>query len=67
MVLFDPRNLIYRYIDDTTFYEDPDKKNTGRDRIDGTDEEYLTECGLEIHHPRTCAYLNGFNTDNGTP
>ena len=50
-----------------TFYPDADKQNTGRNRIDGTDEEYLTECGLEIHHPSTFAYLSGFNTDNGTP
>ncbi len=67
MVCFEPTNLKYRYITDTTFYDDPDKKNTGRNRIDGTDEEFLTECGLEFHHPSTCAYLNGFNSDNGTP
>jgi len=67
MIAFEPSNLKYRYITDTTFYDDPDKKNTGRNRIDGTDEEFLTECGMEMHHPSTCAYLNGFNTDNGTP
>lgn len=67
MVVFDPADLTYRYITDTTFYPDPDKKNTGRGRIDGTDEEYLTECGLEFHHPSKCAWLNGFNQDNGTP
>jgi hypothetical protein len=67
MVCFEPKNLKYRFITDTTFYDDPDKKNTGRNRIDGTDEEYLTECGLEFHHASTCAFLNGFNSDNGTP
>lgn len=67
MVAFEPKNLTYRYITDTTFYADPDKQNTGRGRIDGTDEEFLTECGLEFHHPSTCAWLNGFNSDNGTP
>ena len=67
MICMDMANLKYRFLTDTTFYDDPDKKNTGRNRIDGTDEEFLTECGLEIHHPTTFAYLNGFNTDNGTP
>lgn len=66
-LIFEPKNLTYRYLTDTTFYDDPDKKNTGRGRIDGTDEEYLTECSLEMHHPSTCGYLNGFNQDNGTP
>lgn len=67
MIIFEPKGLRYRYIDDTTFYPDPDKQNTGRGRIDGTDEEFLTECGLEFHHPIKCAYLNGFGSDNGTP
>lgn len=67
MIVFDPQDINYRYITDTTFYPDPDKKNTGRNRIDGTDEEYLTEAGMEFHHPSKCAYLNGFNQDNGTP
>jgi hypothetical protein len=66
-VIFEPSDLNYRYITDTTFFEDPDKQNTGRGRIDGTDEEFLTECGLEFHHPPKCAYLNGFGSDNGTP
>lgn len=67
MVIFDPADLRYRYIDDTTFYEDPDKQNTGRNRIDGTDEEYLTECGLEFHHYAKTGFLTGFGSDNGTP
>lgn len=67
MVIFEPKDLTYRYITDTTFYPDPDKQNTGRGRIDGTDEEYLTECGLEFHHVKKCGYLNGFGSDNGTP
>jgi len=64
MVIFDPKDLKYRYIDDTKFYADPDKQNTGRNRIDGTDEEYLTEAGLEFHHPVKTAYLTGFGSDN---
>ena len=67
MICFEPKELTYRYITDTTFYDDPDKKNTGRGRIDGTDEEFLTECGLELHHPSKNGYFNGFGQDNGTP
>jgi len=67
MVIIEPKDLTYRYITDTTFFPDPDKQNTGRGRIDGTDEDYLTECGLELHHPQKFGYLNGFNQDNGTP
>jgi hypothetical protein len=67
MIIFEPKDLKYRFIDDTTFYPDPDKQNTGRGRIDGTDEEWLTECGLEFHHPIKCAYLTGFGSDNGNP
>jgi hypothetical protein len=64
MVIFEPSDLRYRYIDDTTFFDDPEKKNTGYSRVDGTKEEYLTECGLEFHHPSKCGYLNGFGSDN---
>lgn len=67
MLIIEPKDLSYRYITDTTFYPDPDKQNTGRGRIDGTDEDYLTECGLEIHHPAKFGWLNGFGQDNGTP
>lgn len=64
LIAFEPKNLIYAYIDDTTFYADDEKQNTGRNHIDGREEEFLTECGLEFHHPNTCAFLNGFGTDN---
>ena len=64
MVIFDNDDLEYRFIDDTTFYDDPDKKNTGRNRVDGTDEEWLTEAGLEFHHKKKCGYLSGFGQDN---
>lgn len=64
LVIFEPASLKYRYITDTTFYPDKEKQNTGEGRIDGTKEEYLTECGLEYHHPNGWGYLNGLNTDN---
>ena len=62
-VLIEPANIKYRYIDDTTFYAEGEKQNTGTGRIDGTKEEYLTEAGLEYHHPIGWAFLSGFNTD----
>jgi hypothetical protein len=64
MVIFDPKDLVYRYIDDTTFYKEGEQQNTGRGRIDGTDEEFLTEAGLEFHHYQKCGFLTGFGTDN---
>lgn len=62
-VVFEPRNLKFRYIDDTTFYPEGEKQNTGSGRIDGTSEEWLTEAGLEFHHPIGWGFLTGFNTD----
>ena len=59
MVIFEPANLKFRYIDDTTFYADGEKQNTGPNRIDGTKEEFLTEAGLEFHHPVGWGYWNG--------
>lgn len=62
MVLFEPQELRYRYIDDTMFI--PDDGEHGHNRIDGTKEEWLTECGLEYHHPIKFGFLSGFNSDN---
>lgn len=64
MVIFEPKNLKYRFITDTTFYDEKEKQNTGWTRTDGTKEEFLTECGLEYHHPAGWGYLNGVGKDN---
>lgn len=64
-VIFDPKDIMYRFIDDTTFYGQDEKKvSTSGNRLDGTKEEYLTEAGLEFHHPAKTAYLTGFGSDN---
>ena len=67
-VLIEPKELGYRYIDDTSFYgESTAKKHPagyGQRRIDGLNEEYLTECGLEFGLPQKCAVLNGVGLDN---
>ena len=59
MVIFEPANLKYRFIDDTTFYADGEQQNTGPNRVDGTKEEFLTEAGLEYHHPVGWGFWNG--------
>ena len=68
MILVEPKNLKYRYITDTTFYGEGDAKQaapgTNTNRKDGTDEEFLTECGLELHHPDVFMYLNGVGKNN---
>lgn len=67
MLIFEPENLAYRFIDDTTFYGEGGKtaaEGTNAGRKDGTDEEFLTEAGMEYHHPYTAAFLNGIGQDN---
>lgn len=61
MVILEPEMLAYRYLTDTTFYPD---KSSGINRVDGINEEWLTEMGLELHHPEKFGFLSGFNTDN---
>lgn len=64
MVIFEPENCKYRFIDDTSFYADKMKNNTGWTRRDGVKEEFLTEAGFEYHHPIGWGYFNGFGSDN---
>jgi hypothetical protein len=68
MLLVEPKNLIYKYIDDTQFYGEGSAKQSGpglnANRKDGTDEEFLTEAGLELHHPSTMGFLNGVGVDS---
>lgn len=64
VVLIEPKNIKYRFIQDTMFKADNTDTQGGGTGKDGKEEEYLTECGLEMHYPLTCGYLNGFNTDS---
>jgi len=66
MVIFEPENLVYRYVDDLTFIPDPNrtKPQGGRTRVDGIKEGYLAECGLEFHKPKTNGYLTGLGEDH---
>lgn len=66
MLIFEPENCVYRYIDDTTFYGEGGKtaaEGTNGGRTDGTQEEFLTEAGLEYHHPYTACFLDGVGLD----
>lgn len=56
MLIFEPKNIKYRYITDTTFYAS--ERETGHTRYDAQKEEYLTEAGLEYHFPQNWAWLN---------
>lgn len=67
-IMLEPKELGYRFIDDTTFYGESTAKQHpegyGQRRIDGTNEEYLTECGLEFGLPQKCGVFNGVGLDN---
>lgn len=66
IMIIEPEKIKYRYIDDTFFVEDPqDRKNRNNSR-DGTEEEYITEAGLEIHHAKAFGYLSGLGLDGTT-
>tara|TARA_Y100000593_G_scaffold4160_1_gene8227 strand:- start:255 stop:1544 length:1290 start_codon:yes stop_codon:yes gene_type:complete len=60
MIIVEPDKLKYRYITDTTF---SDVTSAG---IDGLKEEYLTECGLEVHHPECFGILKGIGLANAS-
>lgn len=54
LVVLDTENFVYRYITDTMLRKDIEDRGT-----DGKAEEYLTECGLEVHHPKTHYWIKG--------
>ena len=67
-VILEPKELGNRFIDDTTFYSEGSQKSHsegyGARRIDGKNEEFLTESGLEFGLPQKCAVLNGVGLPN---
>ena len=68
MVILEPNELTYRYVDDTMFFGESSTKDHpsgyGQKRIDGLNEEYLTECGLEFGLAQKCGLLNGVGLPN---
>ena len=55
MLIIDPTALKYRYMRDTAIQD-----NIQAPDADEQKGQWLTECGLEIHHERTMAYLGNF-------
>ena len=55
MFVIDPTNMKYRYMRDTTFKDNI--QNNDEDNVKG---QWLTECGLEVNHEETFAYLGNF-------
>lgn len=53
-LVLDVDNLVYRYIDDTMFVRN--RQNPGDDL---SKDEFLTECGLEVHMEETHSYITG--------
>lgn len=64
MVIFEPKDLKFRYIDDTMYKADDRMTKGGWTNRDGIKEEYLTEGGLEYHHPDGWGLLTGVGIDN---
>lgn len=63
-VIFEPRRLKYRFIQDTVFRKAPEINEETNDGMDGKREEFLTECGLEYHFPETAGFLTNLGSDN---
>jgi len=67
MLILKPQNIRYRFIDDTKFYGQSGKDyayTASGKKIDGLNEEFLTEAGLEYHHPQTCMFLYNLGQTN---
>ena len=59
MYVLDMGNLRYRYLEDSDTKYLPDRQANG---IDGMTSEYLTEAGLELHHPETFFIIHGLTS-----
>lgn len=65
ILLMNSENLKYLYLQDTKFKADKGGADDSDDSgIDGKQEEFITECSLELHHPITMMYMNGVGSDN---
>lgn len=64
MLVFEPDQLEYNYIDDTHYMPDVLYGKGGGSGFDGINEEYLTECGLEFHHPEKSMYITNLGVTN---
>lgn len=67
-IILEPNELKYRFVQDTTFYGEANSKTHpegyGNRRLDGLNEEFLTESGLEFGLAQKCGLLNGIGLNN---
>ncbi len=66
MLVIEPNKLVFRYIQDTIFksdieYDNMESSDLG---VDGSEEEFLTEAGLECHFPNHMGFLEDLGKDN---
>lgn len=54
--VLDMENIVYRFLEDSDTKYLPDRQTND---LDGMKSEYLTECGIELHHPETHFIING--------
>jgi hypothetical protein len=64
MVAFEPKNIVYRPIQDTIYKADKGLYASGASTLDGISEEFLTEGGLEFHFPETGAVFADLGATN---
>lgn len=64
MIILDIEQLVYRYIDDTFFKPGNQERESQGDGPDGTQEEWITEAGLECKFGDTSAYIHGVGLDS---
>jgi hypothetical protein len=63
MVVMEPDRLRFRYVDDTFFKESSSERENTNDSKDATEEEFLTEGGLEYEHVETMGYFTNLGQD----
>jgi hypothetical protein len=63
MLIVDPNDLEYRFLQDTSFMGDPNYMKGGESGRDGLEEEFLTEAGLAYYHPKKGMYVSNFGLD----
>ena len=64
ILLFEPANIVTRFVDDMTFCTDPTVMKGGPYKVDGRKESYLGEIGWEFHFPKRWAVLRNIGVDN---
>jgi hypothetical protein len=70
-IVLEPSELKYRFIQDTEFFGENSSKTHpegyGNRRLDGLNEEWLTEAGLEFGLAQKCGLLNGIGQNSSLP